>query len=150
MPICQNSPINRIKGGAMTTIKLDRFNDQILLVGRVFYSSLFILYGYFKLTGFTGTMTYMAKQGLYPTWIFAALAVVIELGGGLLMLVGYQTKLVALSLAIYVFVAALIAHSHLSDATQLVNFMKNMAIVGGSLAFVVSGAGRTSLDGGKV
>jgi putative oxidoreductase len=126
--------------------KLESYNDLTLLVARLFYSSLFILYGYFKLTAFAGTATYMAGRGLVPGELFAVLAVVFELGGGLLMLVGYQTRCVALALAIYTLIAGLIAHTHWADANQLTHFFKNMAIIGGSLAFVASGAGAYSLD----
>src|SRR5580693_4811680 len=126
--------------------KLEGYDDLALLIGRVFYSSLFWLYGYFKLTGYAGTVGYMTKQGLPVPSLFAVLAIVFELGGGILMLVGYQTRLVALALAIYTLVAALIAHTNFADANQLTHFMKNMAIVGGSLAFFVSGAGAYSLD----
>jgi putative oxidoreductase len=129
--------------------KLESQNDVMLLIARVFYSSLFILYGYFKLTGYGGTVTYMAGKGLVPGDLFAVLAVVFELGGGLLMLVGYQTRWVALALAVYVLIASLIAHTHWADANQLSHFFKNMAIIGGSLAFFVSGAGAYSLDGRK-
>ncbi len=132
-----------------TMIDLEKHGDHAALVGRIFYSSLFILYGWMKLTGFAGTMGYMTKQGLAPAVVFAALAVIFELVGGVLMLVGFQTRCVALALGIYVFVAALIAHRHIGDPGQLVHFMKNMAIVGGSLAFVACGAGAYSLDGRK-
>ncbi len=77
-------------------IKLEKQSDLAALIGRLFYSSLFILYGYFKLVGFSGTVSYMAGQGLPLATLFAALAVIIELGGGLLMLVGFQTRCVAL------------------------------------------------------
>ena len=126
--------------------KLESYNDVTLLVARLFYSSLFILYGYFKLTAYAGTATYMAGKGLVPGDLFAVLAIVFELGGGLLMLVGYQTRCVALALAIYTLIAALIAHTHWADANQLTHFFKNMAIIGGSLAFVASGAGAYSMD----
>jgi putative oxidoreductase len=128
---------------------LEKHADQAALVGRLFYSSLYILYGYFKLTSYAGTTAYMAKQGLPAPAVFAALAIVIELGGGLLMLIGYQTRVVALGLAIYVLVAAFIAHAHFGDGNQMSHFFKNMAIVGGSLAFVAFGAGRYSLDARK-
>ena len=128
---------------------LEKHADHAALIGRLFYSSLYILYGYFKLTGYAGTTAYMAKQGLPAPAVFAALAVVIELGGGLLMLIGYQTRLVALGLAIYVLVAAFIAHAHFGDGNQMSHFFKNMAIVGGSLAFVAFGAGAYSVDGRK-
>jgi putative oxidoreductase len=126
--------------------KIEAQSDGLLLVARVFYSSLFVLYGWFKLTAFAGTTTYMAGKGLPLPVVAAALAVIFELGGGLLMLVGYQTRLVALALAVYVLVASLIAHTHFADGNQLSHFMKNMAIIGGSLAFAGCGAGRYSLD----
>ncbi|HEX5507453.1 MAG TPA: DoxX family protein [Pseudolabrys sp.] len=128
-------------------MQLENQNDTVALISRLFMSSLFILYGYFKLTGYAGTMAYMAKLGL-PSF-FAALAVIIELGGGILILLGYQTRLVSYGLAVYVIVASLIAHRHFADPNQLSHFMKNMAIVGGFLAIAASGAGALSLDGRK-
>ena len=65
------------------------------------------------------------------------------------MLVGYQTRLVALGLGIYVLLTAFIAHSQLGDPNTFQHFMKNMAIVGGSLAFVAVGGGAFSLDARK-
>ncbi len=130
-------------------IKLDGLSNLAALVGRLFFSSLFILSGYAKLTAFTGTIGYMGKQGLPAPIVFAALAVIFELGGGLLMAIGYQTRLVALALAVFVFVAAMIAHRDWALAGQYVQFMKNMAIVGGALAFVAAGAGKYSLDGDR-
>jgi putative oxidoreductase len=128
---------------------LQKHGDHAALVGRLFYASMFILYGWFKITGFAGTTTYMASKGLPMPPLAAVIAIVFELGGGLLMLVGYQTRLVALALAIYVLVAALIAHTNFADGNQMSHFFKNMAIVGGSLAFVAFGAGRYSIDGRK-
>ena len=63
-------------------VKLDRHSNELALVGRVLYSSLFVLYGYFKITSFAGTTAYMARQGLPAPALFAALAVLFELGGG--------------------------------------------------------------------
>jgi putative oxidoreductase len=63
-----------------------------------------------------------------------------------LVLVGYQMRLVALGLAVYVVIAALIAHTNFADGARMAHFFKNMAIAGGALAF---GAGRYSLDGRK-
>ena len=126
--------------------KLESYDDVTLLVARLFYSSLFILFGYFKVAAYAATVSSMAGRGLVPPDLFAVISIVFELGGGLLMLVGYQTRCVALALAIYTLIAALIAHTHWGDANQLTHFFKNMAIVGGSLAFVASGAGAYSLD----
>jgi putative oxidoreductase len=128
---------------------LDKQYDLALLVGRIFYASLFCLFGYFKLTGYAGAVTYMAGKGLPAPALFAVLAIIFELGGGLLMLVGYHTRLVALALAVYTLAASLIAHTHFGDLNQLTHFFKNMAIIGGSLAFFASGAGAYSLDARK-
>ena len=130
-------------------MQLEKQNDNLTLVARLFMASLFVVYGYLKLTGYAGTTAYMARQGLPAPALFAALAVVIELGGGLLILFGYQTRLVALGCAIYVLVAALIAHRNFGDGNQMSHFFKNMAIVGGFIVLVASGAGRYSLDGRK-
>jgi putative oxidoreductase len=127
--------------------KLEGQSDLFLLVGRLFYSSLFLLYAYLKLTGYAGTVGYMTNLGL-PSF-FAIFAIIIELGGGILVLIGYQMRLVALGLAIYVLIASLIAHRDFANGAQLLNFMKNMVIIGGSLAFVASGAGAYSMDGRK-
>jgi putative oxidoreductase len=130
-------------------MKLEQHSDLTALLARLFMSSLFVLYGYFKLVGFAGTVAYMGRQGLPAPTLFAALAVIIELGGGLLILFGYQTRLVALGCAIYVLIAALIAHRNFGDGNQLSHFMKNMAIVGGFLAITALGAGPYSVDRGK-
>ena len=126
--------------------KLESYNDVTLLVARLFYSSLFVLFGYFKVTAYAATVSSMAGRGLVPPDLFAVVSIVFELGGGLLMLVGYQTRCVALALAVYTLMTALIAHTHWADANQLTHFFKSMAIIGGSLAFVASGAGAYSLD----
>ena len=128
---------------------LTKHGDHAALVGRLFYSALFIVYGCLKLTGFAGTTAYMTRLGLPAPAVCAVIAVVLELGGGLLMLLGYQTRLVALILGIYVLIAALIAHRNFGDPNQMSHFFKNMAIVGGSFAFVAFGAGAYSLDGRK-
>src|SRR6187200_3746618 len=130
-------------------MNLEQHNDTTALVARLFMSSLFVLYGYFKLTGFAGTVAYMGRLGLPAPTVFAAHAVIIELGGGLLILFGYQTRLVALGCAIYILIAALIAHRNFSDGNQLAHFMKNLAITGGFLALMIAGPGRFSLDGRK-
>ncbi len=91
----------------------------------------------------------LAKRA--PAWLGSPteLSEDLELGGGLLMLIGYQTRLVALGLGVYVLIAALIAHTNFAGGNQMSHFMKNMAIVSGSLAFVAFSAGAYSLDGRK-
>ena len=128
---------------------LEKYSDQAVFIGRLFFSSMFLLFGYGKLTDYAGTVSYMSSLGLPAPSLSTLLAVIIELGGGLLMLVGYQTRLVALGLAIYVLISAFIGHFQLGDFNQYQHFMKNMAIVGGALAFVAFGGGAYSLDASK-
>ena len=130
-------------------VKLEQHHDLAALVARILLSGVMIVYGYFKLTGYAGAVSYMARQGLPVPALFAVLATIIELGGGLLILFGYQTRLVALGCALYIFVAALIAHHNFADGNQLAHFWKNLAITGGYLSLMLSGAGRYSVDGRK-
>ena len=127
-------------------ISLEKHSDTAALIGRLFFLSMFLLFGYGKLTGYAGTVSYMGSPGLPAPGLFTVLAIIIEIGAGLLVLVGYKTRLVCLGLAIYVLISAFIGHSQFGDPDQFQHFMKNMAIVGGSLAFVASGGGRYSLD----
>src|SRR6516225_1271379 len=127
-------------------INLEKHSDTAVLVGRLFFSSMFLLFGYGKLTGYAGTVSYMGSLGLPGPALFTVLAIIIEIGAGLLVLVGYKTRLVSLGLATYVLVSAFIGHSQLGDLNQFQHFMKNMAIVGGALAFVAFGGGTYSLD----
>jgi putative oxidoreductase len=128
---------------------LEKYSDQTVFIGHLFFSSMFLLFAYGKLTGYAGTVSYMTSLGVPAPSFFTLLAIIIELGGGLLMLVGYQTRVVALGLAIYVLISAFIGRFQLGDFNQYQHFMKNMAIVGGALAFVAFGGGAYSLDASK-
>lgn len=121
-------------------------HDPALLVGRILASVIFILGGYGKLMAAAGTKAYFAKVGVPMPEIAYWGAVAVELGGGLLLLIGLQTRLVALALAVFCVATALIAHLDFVDNGQRINFLKNLAMAGGYLAFVAAGAGRFSVD----
>jgi putative oxidoreductase len=91
----------------------------------------------------------MSSLGLPAPSLVTLVAIIIEIVGGVLILIGYETRIVALGLAVYVLISAFIGHSQLGDPNNFQHFMKNMAIVGGSLAFVAFGAGAYSLDARK-
>jgi putative oxidoreductase len=129
-------------GGTM----LERQSDTVALIARLFVSSTFLLFGYGKLTGFAGTQAYMGSLGLPAPAFVTVLAIIIEIGGALLLLTGYKTRLVSFGLALYVLLSAFIAHAHFGDLNQYQHFMKNMAIVGGLLALAAFGGGAYSLD----
>ncbi len=122
-------------------------SNALLLVGRVLASVIFIMGGYGKLMAMAGTVGYFTKAGLPAPEIAYYGAVLVELGGGLLFLIGFQTRIVAIVLAVFCVVTALIAHTNFADMAQQVNFMKNLCMAGGFLAFAAAGAGAYSMDG---
>ena len=114
-------------------------------VARLFASAIFIVAGYGKLgAGYAGTQGYMASMGVPAAML--PLVIALELGGGIALLLGFQTRLVALLLAGFCIIAALIFHTG-ADQMQQIMLMKNFAMAGGLLAFTMFGAGRLSLDG---
>jgi putative oxidoreductase len=113
-------------------------------VARLFASAIFIGAGISKLGGYAGTQGYMASMGV-PSGLLP-LVIALELGGGLALLFGFQTRLVALLLAGFSIIAGLIFHTG-ADQVQQIMLMKNFAMAGGLLAFTLFGAGRLSLDG---
>ncbi|PKQ03631.1 MAG: LysR family transcriptional regulator [Alphaproteobacteria bacterium HGW-Alphaproteobacteria-11] len=117
-------------------------NDYATFLGRIFLSALFVLAGINKAMGAAGTIAFIESKGLPLPQIVYAGTVALELGGGLLLLIGYQARLVALAFAIFCVLAALIFHPSLSDPS----FLKNFAVAGGMLYIFAHGAGRYSLD----
>ena len=115
--------------------------------GRVLLAALFLISGFQKLFVPAMIQGYIASVGLpFPPLIYA-ITVVIELGAGALLLVGFRTRLTAGILAAFTVAAALIFHRAFGDPNQFVHFMKNLAIAGGLLHVAAFGAGAFSLDG---
>jgi putative oxidoreductase len=128
--------------------------DTLALIGRIVLAWFFVPAGFGKIAGFAGTVAYATSAGLPMPQVGVAIALLIELVGGLMLLVGFKTRWAALALAIFAAVAALFFHNYwaLPEAQQMMqklNFTKNLAIAGGLLAFAAFGAGRWSIDGRK-
>lgn len=117
------------------------------LVARILLSHIFIIAGISKITGYAGTQGYMEAMGV-PAMLLP-LVILLELGGGLALLVGWQTRLVSYAVAGFTVVAAIIFHSNFSEQTHMIMFMKNFAIAGGMLLLAEHGAGAFSLDNRK-
>jgi len=127
------------------TSQIER-NAAIPLAGRVLLAAIFVLSGFGKLFAAEATQGYIASAGLpFPQLVYVG-AVVLEIGGGLLLAVGYKTRLAALVLAVFSVAAALIFHGAIDDQNQLIHLLKNFAIAGGLLQVVAFGAGSLSLD----
>lgn len=115
-------------------------------VGRALISAIFLLSGFSKVADPAGTIGYIEAMGLPFAEVALAGAIAVELIGGILLIAGYRTKLVAAILAAFSLVTAFGFHFDLADQNQFVHFFKNIAMAGGLLQVVAFGAGGASLD----
>ena len=113
-------------------------------VARLFLAQIFLLSGIFKISGYEGTQGYMDAMGV--PGMLLPLVILLEVGGGLAIIAGWQTRIISIALAVFTVVAAVIFHSNFSDQMQTIMFMKNVAIAGGFILLAVHGAGGYSLD----
>ena len=132
---------------------MNALQNPLALIGRILLAYLFIPAGIGKLGGgFAGTVGYIASKGLPMPEVLAALAILVEIGAGLALLVGFKTRWAALLLALFTLGAAVFFHNYWAVPaeqvmTQTLMFTKNLGIAGGLLAFAAFGAGALSLDG---
>ena len=117
-------------------------------VARLFLGQIFLLSGIFKISGYEGTQGYMDAMGV--PGMLLPLVILLEAGGGLAIIAGWQTKLVSIALAAFTVVAAVIFHNNFSDQMQMIMFMKNIAIAGGLILLAIHGAGSYSLDSRRI
>ncbi|MBH1963200.1 MAG: DoxX family protein [Comamonadaceae bacterium] len=134
---------------------MNALQNPLALIGRILIAWLFIPAGWGKLgAGFAGTAGYIASKGLPMPEAGAALAIVVELGAGLMILLGFKTRWAALALALFTLASAVFFHNYwaVPEAQQMMQtlmFNKNIAITGGLLILAAFGAGAFSLDGRK-
>lgn len=122
-------------------------NAAVLAVGRLLLSLLFLVAGFGKLTDIAGTAGWFGSIGLPAPTVVAVLVGLLELVGGLAILVGFKARIAALALAAFTVGATLIAHLDFADQVQQLMFLKNLSITGGLLFVAVFGAGALSVDG---
>lgn len=116
------------------------------LAGRILLSAIFILSGISKLSAPAAMIGYIESVGLPFPGVALALAILVELVGGVALIVGYRTRFVAVGLAVFSIATALAFHNQLGDQNQFIHFFKNLAMAGGLLQVAAFGAGRFSLD----
>ena len=120
-------------------------NDWLVLIGRVGLSLIFIVSGWDKIAAYAGTQQYMAASGVPGALL--PLVIAIELGGGIAILLGVFTRWIALALAAFSILAAVLFHlPHFSDTAQAINVWKNVAMAGGFCVLAAHGAGALSID----
>lgn len=125
--------------------------SQMLLISRLLLATLFLVAGIRKILFYSGTVGYFTKLGFPAPEVMAVLAILVEVGGGALLVLGWQTRRMAWLLILFVAIATAMAHRFWEfDAAQYANqmnhFLKNAAIIGGLLYAAVMGAGALSLD----
>ena len=121
------------------------------LAGRILIALIFILSGFSKIGGFSGTVGYIASKGLPLPQLAAIGAMMIELGGGILLVLGWKTRWAAAALLLFTALAALLFHNFWAmppdqAQNQMIHFMKNISMMGGLLYVVTYGSGPLSLD----
>jgi putative oxidoreductase len=126
-------------------------NQLLPLIARVLMGAIFLVSGIRKVMAYAATVGYLTKLGFPAPEFFAVLAIIIEIGGSILLIIGWRTRWVAWLLAVFVLVAAFAAHRFWEfDAAQATNqmnhFLKNLAIIGGLLMVACFGPGRASVD----
>jgi len=119
------------------------------LLARIFLSLIFLWSGLQKILHFSANQQYMAMHKMPLTALLLIGAIIVEIGGGLAIFFGFKTKWAALIIALYLIPTTLIFHGHVVDQTQLVQFLKNLAIIGGLLMLTAFDGGRFSVDAPK-
>ncbi|HYP62812.1 MAG TPA: DoxX family protein [Acidocella sp.] len=135
----------------MKTFALETGKSGVILLARFLLALLFLIFGWNKLTGFHGAITYMQATGAPVPVISALIATIVELLGGLFVLLGIFTRPIAVLFALYAIVTAYIGHPYwtmtgLPQFEAEINFYKNVAIAGGFLLLYVTGSGRFAVD----
>ncbi|AUY09596.1 MULTISPECIES: DoxX family protein [Aeromonas] len=125
---------------------MDKMKDVALLVGRVLLALMFVMAGWGKIGGYAGTQGYMEAMGV-PGFMLP-LVILLELGGGLAIMLGLFTRSLSVLLAGFTLMAAFIFHYQPAEQMQMqmLMFMKNVSVAGGFLALAAAGAGAFSLD----
>jgi putative oxidoreductase len=128
-------------------------SDALALVGRILLGLIFVLSGFQKLMGFSGVVGQIAGKGLPLPEVLAALTVAIELGGGLLLVIGLKARWAAFVLFLFIIPVSLTFHNFwtmegAAAAMNKIQFMKNVSIMGGMLLAAAFGPGRYSIDKG--
>ena len=114
------------------------------LIGRILISALFLLNGIFKISNYDGTIGWMESFGMPGVLLIPA--IILEIAGPVLIIIGYKTKLAAGFLSLFCIATAFIFHNDFANQMQLTSFLKNIALAGGFLILFVNGAKGFSLD----
>ena len=130
---------------------LASFQNPLVLIGRILLALMFVLAGFSKIAGFAGTVGYIQSKGIPAASVLAVLTIILELGGGLAIVFGFQTRWAALLLGLFTLLVTVIFHNfwavpEAQQMTQQLMFMKNISVAGGMFVLAAFGAGAFSID----
>lgn len=123
---------------------MDKLQELSAPIGRLLLSMIFIFSGFTKITGYAATQGYMESMGV--PGMLLPLVIAVELLGGIAILLGFKARLVAILMAGFSIVSALLFHQFWIDESQMNSFMKNIAMAGGFLMIFTHGPGAYSID----
>jgi putative oxidoreductase len=135
----------------MNSIVTTGYNPMLPLLGRLLIAAIFLVAGIRKILIWEGQVGYFTRLGFPAPELFTVLAIVVEIGGALLLIVGWRTRSVAWLLIAFVAIATGMAHRFwefdaAQQANQMNHFLKNLALIGGLLFVAAFGPGRSSVD----
>jgi putative oxidoreductase len=120
--------------------------NYLPLLGRVFIGLPFLMSGVGKIAAYGTTIAYITSVGLPLAPLGWAVAIILEVGGGLSLLLGFRVRPVALGLAVFTLATAILFHHNFADQNQMIHFLKDIMIAGGLMLIAHFGAGQYSLD----
>ena len=129
---------------------MSRSTDTIAFIGRCLIAVLLLVSGFGKVVAPSATIAWIASTGLPMPTVADVVFIIIELGGGLLLILGWQIRPVAVVVSVYAIGTAFIFHRHIADHNMLFHFLKNIAVTGGLFQLMAFGAGNFSLDARRV
>ena len=135
--------MNATTANATTVSAATRF---LPFAGRLLIGGIFLMSGLSKLPAYTYITAAISGAGLPFAPLGFAVALVVEIGLGLLLAIGYRARVVAFGLAIWCVVTAIFFHSNFADQNMMIHFLKNLMMAGGLLQIAHFGAGAVSLD----
>ena len=128
---------------------MEQSNRYLPLLGRILIGAPFILSGLGKLMAHDTTVAFISSVGLPLPQLAWIIAIVVEMGGGTLLVTGYRARPVAFVVALFALATAISFHRNFADQNQMIHFLKNIMIVGGLLQIVYFGAGPMSIDASR-
>ena len=128
---------------------MEQSNRYLPLLGRVMIGAPFIMSGLGKLMAHDATVGYIGSVGLPLPQLAWVIALLVEIGGGALLISGLRARLVALVMALFALATALSFHRNFADQNQMIHFLKNVMLAGGLLQIVYFGAGPLSIDASR-